>query len=60
MEIIRFKSFFVFGEGRGLIEPILHSPAWKRMYWYLIAFGILFWVALFWFSFYFPGSYRDV
>jgi hypothetical protein len=57
MEIIPIKSFFGFGQGRGLIEPILRSPAWRRAYWYLIAFGILFWAALFWFSFYFPGSY---
>lgn len=57
MGIIRLKSFFVFGEGRGLVEPILRSPLWKRLYWYAIAFGVLFWVAVFWFSFYFPGSY---
>jgi hypothetical protein len=57
MEIIRIKSFFEFGRGRSLIEPIAHSRAWRLIYWYLIALGVLFWAALFWFSFYFPNSY---
>lgn len=57
MEIIRLKSFFVFGEGRGLVEPILRSPLWKQLYWYVIALGVVFWAAVFWFSFYFPGTY---
>jgi hypothetical protein len=59
MGIIRLRAFLEFGQGRGLIEPIARSRAWKNMYWYLIAFGVLFWIALFWFSFYFPGTYSQ-
>lgn len=47
----------MFGEGRGLVEPIMRSPLWKRLYWYAIALGVVFWAAVFWFSFYFPGTY---
>ena len=59
MEIIRIGSLFVFGHGWKLVEPIARSRAWKKMYWYLIAFGVLFWLALFGFSFYFPGAYSE-
>jgi len=29
------------------------------MYWYLVAFGVACWVALFWFSYTFPGTYSQ-
>jgi hypothetical protein len=54
MKIISIQSFFQFGQGRGLIEPIARSATWKKMYWPLIGFAALFWIALFWMSFHFP------
>ena len=57
MKIIRIGSLFEFGRGKCLVEAVSRSRAWRKMYWFLVAFGVGCWGLLFWFSFYFPGSY---
>jgi len=50
---------FQFGGGKALVDAIVQSPLWKKLYWYLIAFAIAFWAFLFWLSFHFPELYSD-
>jgi hypothetical protein len=59
MGIIKISTFFQLGGGRQIVEPILRSSAYRRMYWVLIGCGIAFWVLLIWFSFWFPGTYAE-
>jgi hypothetical protein len=56
---IKISQLFEFGRGRQLVEPILRSSTYRRLYWPLIAFGVAFWVALIWLSFRFAELYQQ-
>ncbi len=53
---MKWAFLLEYGRGRKWVEPIARSRVWRGVYWYLLAFGVLCWLALFFGSVCFQSS----